>query len=244
RALATQVVAWLSPKPIEPVSAKLRLAALAIESDTPPPVDDVVTSSWEAMRLGDRLLGERLAQSALDRSDGLTARLPLAHALSWLGRGPDADRVLTPVDPATPSEGDLTGWPQTKRASQFWMLDQPEAAVDFLYAMRDRISEPAAVATIDPLVATFAVNAGAPLRALEIAAKVLDSPASEDLAVAWAAATATLSSARMGKFDDVGPLAERGLATPHPGLLRFVIGLGEITTLVMTKSVLHAQRLA
>jgi len=244
RRLRTQLVAQLSSTPIEHVSARLRLAALAIESDTPPPVDDVVTSSWEAMRLGDLLLGERLAQSALDRSGGLAARLPLAHALSWLGRGPDAEDVLNPVEPDSLSEWDLTAWTLPKAANQFWMLDQPEAAVDFLYAMRDRISEPAAVATLDALVATFAMNSGDPRRAVEIAAEVLDSSASQDLAVAWAAATAALSSARMGRFDDVGPLAERGLATPHPGLLRFTIGLGEITTLLMTKSVVHAQRLA
>ena len=244
RRLRTLLVAQLQSKPIEHVSARLRLAALAIESDTPPPVDDVVTTSWEAMRLGDLLLGERLAQSALDRSGGLTARLPLAHALSWLGRGPDADQVLTPVDPATLSEWDLTAWTLPKAANQFWMLNQPEAAADFLYAMRDRVSEPAAVATIDALVATFAMNSGDPRRAMEIAAEVLGSPASQDLAVAWAAATATLSSARLGRFDDVGPLAERGLAAAHPGLLRFTIGLGEITTQLMTKSVLHAQRLA
>ena len=132
-----------------------------------------MTSSWEAMRLGDLLLGERLAQSALDRSGGLTARLPLAHALSWLGRGPDADKVLTPVDPNSLSEWDLTAWTLPKAANQFWMLDQPEAAVDFLYAMRDRISEPAAVATIDALVATFAMNSGDPRRAVETAAEVL-----------------------------------------------------------------------
>jgi DNA-binding CsgD family transcriptional regulator len=244
RRLRTQLVAQLSSTPTEHVSARLRLAALAIESDNPPPVDAVVTSSWEAMRLGDLLLGERLARSALDRSGGLAARLPLAHALSWLGRGPDADAVLTPVDPAALSEWDLTSWTLPKAANQFWMLDQPEAAVDFLYAMRDRVSDPAAVAVIDALVATFAMNAGDPRRAVEIAAEVLDSPAAQDLAVAWAAATATLSSARLGRFDDVGPLAERGLAATHPGLLRFTIGLGEITTLLMTKGVAHAQRLA
>ena len=199
RRLRTQLVAQLSSKPIEHVSARLRLAALAIESDTPPPVDDVVTSSWEAMRLGDLVLGERLAQSALDRSGGLAARLPLAHALSWLGRGPDADQVLTPVEPDSLSEWDLTAWTLPKAANQFWMLNQPEAAVDFLYAMRDRVAEPAAVATIDALVATFAMNSGDPRRAVEIAAEVLDSPASQDLAVAWAAATAALSSARTGQ---------------------------------------------
>jgi DNA-binding NarL/FixJ family response regulator/type II secretory pathway predicted ATPase ExeA len=244
RRLRTQLVAQLSSKPIEHVSTRLRLAALAIDSDTPPPVDDVVTSSWEAMRLGDLLLGERLASSALDRSGSLAARLPLATALSWLGRGHDADQVLNPVDPDGLSEWDLTAWTVPKAANQFWMLDQPEAAVDFLYAMRDRISEPAAVATIDALVATFAMNSGDPRRAVEIAAEVLDSPASQDLAVAWAAATATLSSARLGRFDDVGPLAERGLTAAHPGLLRFTIGLGEITTQLMTKGVVHAQRLA
>jgi hypothetical protein len=180
------------------------------------------------------LLGERLARSALDRSGGLAARLQLAHALSWLGRGPDVEQVLNPVDPDSLSEWDLTAWMVPKAANQFWMLDQPQAAVDFLYAMRDRVAEPAAVATIDALAATFAMNAGDPLRALEIAAKVLDSPDSQELAIAWAAAAATLSSARMGRFDDVGPLAERGLAATHPGLLRFTIGLGEITTLLLT----------
>src|SRR5690349_4323017 len=166
RRLRTQLVAQLSSKPIEHVSARLKLAALAIESETPPPVDDVVTSSWEAMRLGDLLLGERLARSTLDRSGGLTARLPLAHALSWLGRGLDAEKVLNPVDPDSLSEWDLTAWTLPKAANQFWMLDQPEAAVDFLYAMRDRISEPAAVATLDALVATFAMNSGDPRRAV------------------------------------------------------------------------------
>jgi DNA-binding CsgD family transcriptional regulator len=244
RRLRTQLVAQLSAQPIEHVSARLRLAALAIESDTPPPVDDVVTSSWEAMRLGDLQLGERLAQSALERSGKLTARLPLAHALSWLGRGRDADAVLAPVDPDSLSEWDLTAWTLPKAANQFWMLDQPEAATDFLYAMRDRIAEPAAIAVIDALVATFAMNSGDPRRAMQIAAEVLDSPAAQDLAIAWAAATAALSSARLGRFDEVGPLAERGLAASHPGLLRFTIGLGEITTLLMTKSVPHAQRLA
>jgi DNA-binding CsgD family transcriptional regulator len=244
RRLRTQLVKQLSATPSDHISTRLRLAALAIDSDDPPPVDEVVAASWEAMRLGDLLLGERLARSALDRSGALTARLPLAHALSWLGRGPDADGALNPVDPGTLSEWDLTAWAVPKAANQFWMLDQPEAAVDFLYAMRDRVSEPAAVALIDALVATFAMNSGDLRRAVEVAGEVLNSPASQDLAIAWAAATATLSNARLGRFDDVAPLAERGLGAAHPGLLRFTIALGEITTLTMTKSVLHAQRLA
>jgi DNA-binding CsgD family transcriptional regulator len=244
RRLRTELVAQLSSQPVGHVSAKLRLTALAVESDTPPPVGDVVGSAWEAMRLGDLLLGERLARSALHRTEGLPARLALAHALSWLGRGRDADDVLSPVDPGSLSEWELTSWTLPKAANEFWMLDRPESAVDFLYAMRDRVTEPAAVAVIDALAATFAMNAGDPRRAISIAADVLGSPASQDLAIAWAAATATLSGARLGRFGEAKEFAARGLAAAHPGLLRFTIGLGEITTLLMTGSAPQAQRMA
>lgn len=244
RRLRTELVAQLSLRPTENVSARLRLSALAIESDNPPPVNEVIESSYEAMRLGDLVLGERFARSALDRGGGLSARLPLAHALAWLGRGRDVDEVLAPVDPAELSEWELTSWALPKAANQFWMLNEPESAIEFLHAMRARISDRAALDAIDALVATFAMNAGDPCRAVDIAASVLASDSALDLAVAWAAATATLSSARLGRFADVPALAQRGLSAQHPGLLRFIIGLGEITTSLMTKSVADAERLA
>ncbi|MET0717421.1 MAG: helix-turn-helix transcriptional regulator, partial [Pseudoxanthomonas sp.] len=181
------------------------------------------------------------SRAALERSGGLAARLPLAHSLAWQGRGRDADGVLAPVDPEYLSEWDLMAWTLPKAANQFWMLGESEQAIKFLADMRARISEPAALHTIDALDATFAMNAGEPPRAVTLATQVLDSPAAQDLAVAWAAATATLSCARMGRYADVTPLARRGLAAQHPGLLRFVIGLGEITTLLMTGDVDSAE---
>lgn len=244
RRLRTELVAQLSSRPSENVSARLRLTALAIDSDTPPPVTEVVESSYEAMRLGDLLLGERFARSGLERGGGLTARLPLAHALAWLGCGREVDEVLAPVDPADLSEWELTSWTLPRAANQFWMLNEPESAIDFLQAMRARISDGAALEMVDALVATFAMNAGDPRRAVDIAGPILASLSALDLAVAWAAATATLSSARLGRFADVPALARRGLSAQHPGLLRFTIGLGEITTSLMTESVGDAQRLA
>jgi DNA-binding NarL/FixJ family response regulator/chromosome segregation and condensation protein ScpB len=244
RRLRTELVAQLSSRPSQNVSARLRLSALAIDSDNPPPVTDVIGSSYEAMRLGDLLLGERFARSGLERGGGLMARLPLAHALAWLGRGREVDEVLAPVDPADLSEWELTLWTVPRAANQFWMLNEPESAIDFLQEMRARISDGAALETIDALAATFAMSAGDPRRAVDIAAPILASPSALDLAVAWAAATATLSSARLGRFADVPALAQRGLSAQHPGLLRFTIGLGEITTSLMTESVGDAQRLA
>jgi len=244
RRLRTQLVAQLSSGVSAHVSARLRLAALAIDSDTPPPVDNVVASAYEAMRLGDLELGERLARSALERSGALAARVQLAHALAWLGRGREADDVLEPVDPDHLSEWELTAWAVPKAANRFWMLNEPQQAIDFLCVTRARVTDPAALTMIDALAATFAMNAGKPQQAVTIALGVLNSSCAQDIAVAWAAATAALSSARLGRFSEVAPLAQRGLAAEHPGLLRFTIGLGEITTSLMTESVMHAQRLA
>jgi DNA-binding NarL/FixJ family response regulator len=244
RRLRTDVVAQLSSRPAKTVSARLRLADLAIDTDNPPPVDNVIASSYEAMRLGDLVLGERLARSALARSGGLTSRLPLAHALAWLGRGRETDEVLAPVDPAQLSEWELTSWTLPKAANQFWMLDEPEQAMFFLTEMRTRVTDPGAVSMIDALAATFAMNAGDPRQAVQVTTSILAWPLAPELTVAWAAATATLASARLGRFGDVGALAKRGLSAQHPGLLRFTIGLGEITTSLMTETVMRAQRQA
>ena len=52
RRLRTQLVAQLSSRLSTHVSAHLRLVALAIDSDTPPPVDDAVTSSYRGHAAG------------------------------------------------------------------------------------------------------------------------------------------------------------------------------------------------
>jgi tetratricopeptide (TPR) repeat protein len=52
------------------------------------------------------------------------------------------------------------------------------------------------------------------------------------MAVAWAASATALCSARSGDFATVAPAVERLLGAEYPGLLRFTVGLAEITTLV------------
>ncbi|MCG5433354.1 LuxR C-terminal-related transcriptional regulator [Mycobacterium sp. MYCO198283] len=244
RRLSKLLVSQLSSHPAPTLTERLRVAALAINTDTPPDAQELITLSWEAMRMGDLTLGERLARAALRQSPTLQAKLPLSHALSWQGRGAEADEALTGVDPDTLSPWELMAWTLPKAANMFWMLGDSAPAVAFLQEMRARITEPAALHTIDALAATFAMNTGDPSAAVSVAAEVLAAPDALDLAVAWAAATATLSTARMGRFDEVDALAARGLAAAHPGLLRFTIGLGQTLTLVMAGDVAGAERLA
>ncbi len=196
------------------------------------------------MANGDLEAAEELGRAALREQDSLTARLTLAQALAWQGRGRDADSVLDEVDPATLTEAELMTWALPRAANQFWMLDQPERATAFLRATRGRVTSAPATATVDALLGTFAMNAGSPQRAMELAREVLASPDADDQAVGWAAAAAALSNARMGRFADVDELAERAIAAGHPGLLRFTSGYGQTTALLMSGELDRAQALA
>lgn len=243
RRLRTELVDRLAAAPARDVVDDLRLAVLALDSDRPQPTADLVRAAGEALRLGDLVLSERLGRAALQRAPGLPARLTLGYALAWQGRGRDADSVLGEVDPAQLSEPELMSWALPRAANQFWMLSEPERATAFLTTTRNRVTTPAAQTTLDALSATFAMNAGNPERAAQIAEEVLASPAADDTAIGWAAAAAALSLARMGRFGEVDALAERAIAAGHPGLLRFTSGFGQTTALVMTGQLDRAQEL-
>ncbi|MGV0775118.1 AAA family ATPase [Mycolicibacterium elephantis] len=243
RRLRTEVVGRLAAAADADVVDRLRRAVLALDCDSPQPPTDIADAAEEALRLGDLTLAERLGRVALQRAPDLRTRLTLGYALAWQGRGRDADAVLGEVDPSTLSETDLMAWALPRAANQFWMLSEPERATAFLQATRNRVTSPTARTTLDALSATFAMNAGSPARAKQIADDVLSSPAADDTAVGWAAAAAALSAARMGRFGEVDALAERAIAAGHPGLLRFTSGFGQTTALVMSGALDEAQAL-
>jgi hypothetical protein len=234
RRLRTALADRLSAHPRRHLGDRLGRSVLALGSDRPESVDDVVAAAQEALRLGDLALSERLATAALQRQERFDARLALSYALAWQGRGREADHVLDEVEPTALSEEQVLAWALPRAANQFWMLSEPERASTFLQTVRRRVSGPPARITLDALSATFAMNAGNVVRALEIADEVLAAPEAPEMAVAWASSAAALSSARMGRFADVGPLVRRALATEYPGLLRFTVGLAETTTQLMS----------
>lgn len=244
RRLRTELVDRLTAEHRPGVVGRLRLAVLALDSDRALAATDAVAAADDALRLGDLRLSERLGRLAAQGAPGLSARLPLAYALAWQGRGRDADAVLGEIDPDDLSESELMAWAVPRAANQFWMLSEPERATAFLLTMRNRVSSPTARATLDALSATFAMNAGNLPRALEVATDVLASAAADDTAVGWAGATAALTAARMGRFAEVDGLAERALAAGHPGLLRFTSGYGQTTALLMAGELDRAQALA
>lgn len=233
RRLRTAMVAQISTGGIG-VVGRLRLAVLALDSDRPLPLPDLSGAARDALRLGDLELCERLSRAALDRAPDLSSRLTLGYALAWQGRGREADAVLAEIDPTALSEDQLMAWALPTAANQFWMLSEPERATAFLRTIRAKATLPVARVTLDALSATFTMNAGNLVRAVELTCDVLSSPHADESAVGWAASAAALSSARMGRFREVDGFAEQALAAGQPGLLRFTSGLGQTTALLMT----------
>ena len=205
---------------------------------------DATTTAQDALAGGDLSTAEKLSRAALADGGTLADRLTLAQALAWQGQGRDADAVLSEVDESTLGEADLMAWALPRAANQFWMLDQPERATAFLRAVRSRVTRAGAGATVDALLGTFAMNAGSPGRARQIAHDVLVSSDADDQAVGWAGAAAALCDARMGTFSDVDELAARAVAAGQPGLLRFTSAFGQMTALIMTGHVDRARALA
>ena len=72
----------------------VRRAALVVDSDLPPDPDLLVRAAQGALWLADLPLGERLAKAADAAGAGPEAKLVRAHALTWLGRGEEAEEVL------------------------------------------------------------------------------------------------------------------------------------------------------
>lgn len=202
---------------------------------------DLVDAAADALGRGELSTAEEQARRALADGESLAARLTLAQALAWQGRGPDADAVLGAVDPAGLGDEDLIAWALPRAANQFWMLDQPERATAFLRSIRGRLSS---AVTVDALLCTFAMNAGSTERAMDLAESVLTSDAADDRAVGWAAAAATLSAARMGSFAAVEGFATRARDAGHPGVLRFTTAFGQTTSLMLAGQLDAAEALA
>jgi len=136
-------------------------------------VPEGIAAAEKALANGDLQEAEELGRAALRDDDSLAARLTLAQALAWQGRGRDADAVLSEVDPAALSEPELMAWALPRAANQFWRLDEPERATAFLRTTRGHVTSAPAAATLDALLGTFAMNAGSPQRAMELASEVL-----------------------------------------------------------------------
>lgn len=217
------------------VSLLVRRAALSVESDLPPDPDLLVNAARGAVWLADLALADRLASAAIDAGAGHDAILVRGHALSWLGHGDAAEKVLATM--ATEQlEDTIRGQLAFLRASNMlWALGKPEEAKTIIDGAAD-VTTTAGRNYVDAFLTVFFFAMDQPSSAEAAAARlsVDDLPPVVGAEVAWALATIAGDA---GRTDEAVLLAEAGyraaersLDAPH---MRFNIADAHVAALAM-----------
>jgi DNA-binding CsgD family transcriptional regulator len=123
--VATELAASEDPDDIQAV---VRRATLSLDSDLEPDAGLFIKAARGAVWLADLPLADRLAHAASRAGAGAEPDFVRAHALSWLGRGEDADAVLLGLSKTELSEGDRARLTFMRASNMLWALADPAAA--------------------------------------------------------------------------------------------------------------------
>ncbi|MDT5185436.1 MAG: hypothetical protein QOI29_3594, partial [Mycobacterium sp.] len=188
----------------------VRRATLALDSDLAPDVDLLVRAAQSAIRFADLPLADRLAAAAIRADAGPEAQFTRAHALSWLGRGRDAEEVLSEVPIAQLTEDGLARFTYLRASNMLWALADPDQAKQIIDAAAG-ITAGQARDCIEAVRAVYLFAVDQPeAAALTSGSLVLDDlPAIVGAETAWALATI---SGDAGSTTEAVAVAEAGYA--------------------------------
>ena len=114
------------------IQVVIRRATLSVDSDLPPDVDLLSKAAHGAIWLADLSLADRLAQAAVRAGAGPEAQFLRAHALSWLGRGQEAEAVLADVPIAELTDRDHARLTYLRASNMLWALADPARAKEII----------------------------------------------------------------------------------------------------------------
>lgn len=223
----------------------VRRAMLSLDSDLSADPGLLVRAAQGAVSLADLLLANRLAEEAVHAGAGPEPNLVRAHALSWLGRGAEAEAVLTEIDIGTLSDLERARLTFLRSSNMLWALADPARAKELIDEASD-ITPPDARTYIDAFLTIYWFALDQPAHAVEAAKRVaLSSIPIVAVEVAWVMAQI---SADAGQTSEAVRIADAGLAVatrtldaPH---MRFNIADAEVSALLLAGEVHGALEVA
>jgi DNA-binding CsgD family transcriptional regulator len=223
----------------------VRRATLSLDSDLAPDADLLVSAAYGAVWLADLPLADRLAEAAIHAGSGAEPNFVRAHALSWLGRGREAEAVLADIDAGQLTDRDRARLAFLRSSNTLWALGDPDRAKELIdEASRDTPDQ--ARAYVDAFLTVYWFAMDQPDTAVQ-ASKNL---ALEDLPVvgaeiAWALAQISADTGRttdaIAAADAGHTVATRSLDAPH---MRFNIADAEVSALLLSGRVADALEVA
>lgn len=224
----------------------VRRAALSLDSDLAPNADLLIRAAHGAVWLADLPLADRLAAAAVRAGAGPEPIFIRAHALSWLGRGEEADAVLAGISVAELTEGDRARLAFLRASNMLWALGEPARAKEIIDEAA-RTAPPQAQSYIDAFLTVYWFATDQPDAAIQASKKLVleDLPAVVGAEIAWVLAAI---AGEAGRTSEAVALAESGYAVaarsfdaPH---LRFNIADAHVSALLLAGRIAEALEVA
>lgn len=219
----------------------VRRATLTLDSDLTPHADLLVRAAYGAVWLGDLALADRLAEAASNVGAGPEPNFLRAHALSWLGRGGDAESVLASIDTSQLTDEELARFAFLRSSNLLWALGDPQRAKECIDGASGRIPSRANT-YIDAFLTVYWFAMDEPETAMECAKSLgLEDIPVVGAEVAWALAQIAADAGRTAEaMADAAAgydVATRTLDAPH---MRFNIADAEVSALLLAGQVSDA----
>jgi DNA-binding NarL/FixJ family response regulator len=235
RRLKGELFSAMHKEPPKLPAQRIRLAELALDSDSTADIELFTASAQDAFSLTNITLAERLARAAVDQGGGLIASELLARSLLWQGKAAAAEDILTAFDPAGMNELDLVRWGMARIANLHWSMGDAVRADEVLHLLQSRVSHPALRLVVEGVASATRAFENLLGEAATASRQVLDDATASPPAVEWAVFGGTLAAALTGRIDDAAAIVERGhqIENKVDGLLRYPTAYGEIRALTL-----------
>lgn len=227
------------------IRAVVRRAALSLDSDLAPDADLFVRAANGAVWLADLPLADRLAAAAIRAGAGPESEFVRAHALSWLGRGEEAEAVLAAVAADELTAQDRGRLVFLRCSNMLWALADPQRAKE-LVDEAARTAAPGARTYVDAFLTIYWFAMDQP----EAAVKASKSLVLEDIPVVGAEIAWVLAqiSADAGRSADAVADAAAGYAVTTRALdapqMRFNIADAELSARLLAGQIPAARDVA
>jgi DNA-binding CsgD family transcriptional regulator len=228
------------------IQVVVRRATLSLDSDLTPDADLLVRAAHGAVWLADLPLADRLAEAATRAGAGPEPNFIRAHALSWLGRGEEADAVLTEVQTSELTDVDHARFAFLRASNTLWALGDPARAKEIIDEASPTTS-PKARSYIDAFLTVYWFATDQPDVAIRASKKLaLDElPAVVGAEIAWAL---TAIAADAGRTTEAVAAAEAGYTVATRSFdapqMRFNIADAHVSALVLAGRIADALEVA
>jgi DNA-binding CsgD family transcriptional regulator len=218
------------------IQVVVRRATLSLDSDLTPDADLLVRAAQGAVWLADLTLADRLADAAARAGAGPEPKFVRAHALSWLGRGEEAEAVLAEIDTGASTDRDRARLAFLRASNMLWALGDPARAKDIIDEA-SHITSPQARSYIDAFLTIYWFAMDQPEAATQASRHLAldDLPAVVGAEMAWVLAVIAADAGRTAEAEAVADAgyaaAARSFDAPH---MRFNIADAHISALLLS----------